>query len=38
MMLEMGYNIAQDAVMLLPGTTPALVQMGFQMSAATPVR
>ncbi|MDY7078817.1 MAG: vWA domain-containing protein [Chloroflexota bacterium] len=38
MMLEMGYNIAEDAVMLLPGTTPALVQMGFQMSAATPVR
>jgi len=38
MMLEMGYNVAQDAVMLLPGTTPALVQMGFQMSAATPVR
>ncbi len=38
MMLEMGYNIAQDAVMLLPGTTPELVQMGFQMSAATPVR
>ncbi len=38
MMLEMGYNIAADAVMLLPGATPALVQMGFQMSAATPVR
>jgi len=38
MMLEMGYNIAEDAVMLLPGATPALVQMGFQMSAATPVR
>ena len=37
MMLEMGYNIAADAVMLLPGATPELVQMGFQMSAATPV-
>jgi len=37
MMLEMGYNIAEDAVMLLPGVTPELVQMGFQMSAATPV-
>ncbi len=38
MMQEMGYNIAEDAVMLLPGATPELVQMGFQMSAATPVR
>jgi len=37
-MLEMGYNIADDAVMLLPGATSELVQMGFQMSAATPVR
>jgi hypothetical protein len=38
MMLEMGYNIDPKAVMLLPGTSPELVAMGFQMSTATPVR
>jgi len=38
MMLEMGYNIAHNALMLLPGTSPELVAMGFQMSTATPVR
>jgi len=38
MMLEMGYNIDPNALMLLPGTSPELVAMGFQMSTATPVR
>lgn len=38
MMLEMGYNIDPNALMLLPGTSPELVSMGFQMSTATPVR
>lgn len=35
MMLEMGYSMDPRALMLLPGTDPQLVQMGFQMSAAT---
>jgi len=38
MMVEMGYSLAKGALMLLPGTSPDLVAMGFQMSAATPVR
>lgn len=38
MMLENGYRLAQGALMLLPGTSPELVALGFQMSAATPVR
>ncbi len=38
MMQEHGYNLAPGAVMLLPGSSPDLVAMGFQMSAATPVR
>jgi hypothetical protein len=38
MMQENGYQLAKDALMLLPGMTPELVAMGFQMSAATPVR
>ncbi len=38
MMLENNYHLDADAVMMLPGTTPELVAMGFQMSAATPVR
>jgi len=38
MMLEMGYNLDSRALMLLPGMDPELVAMGFQMSAATPVR
>lgn len=38
MMLEMNYHVASDAVMMLPGTSPELVAMGFQMSAATPMR
>jgi hypothetical protein len=37
-MLENNYHIAPGALMLLPGMTPELVAMGFQMSAATPVR
>jgi hypothetical protein len=38
MMLEMGYGQDPRALMLLPGTNPELVAMGFQMSAATPYR
>ena len=38
MMLEYGYHLQKDALMLLPGMNPELVAMGFQMSAATPVR
>lgn len=37
-MLESNYHLAQGAVMLFPGTNPELVALGFQMSAATPVR
>jgi hypothetical protein len=37
MMLESGYQVASDAVMLLPGSSPELVEMGFVMSTATPV-
>ena len=37
-MAENGYQLSPQATMLLPGTTPELVAMGFQMSAATPVR
>lgn len=38
MMLEMGYNIAENALMFFPGTSPDLVEMAFQMSGATKVR
>jgi len=38
MMLENNYHFDPKSVMMLPGTTPELVAMGFQMSAATPVR
>jgi hypothetical protein len=38
MMLENNYHLAPGAVMMLPGMSPELVAMGFQMSAATPVR
>ena len=38
MMLENNYHLGTGAVMMLPGTSPELVAMGFQMSAATPVR
>lgn len=32
---EMGYDLADDAVMMIPGMTPELVQMGFVMSTVT---
>lgn len=35
---ENGYRLAKGTLMLLPGTSPELVALGFQMSAATPVR
>lgn len=38
MMLETGYKIEPGALMMLPGTNADLVSLGFQMSAATPVR
>lgn len=38
MMLENSYHLAEGALMLFPGTSSELVAMGFQMSAATPVR
>jgi hypothetical protein len=38
MMLENNYHFDPKAVMMLPGVSPELVAMGFQMSAATPVR
>ncbi|PWA06695.1 hypothetical protein DCC39_17330 [Pueribacillus theae] len=38
MMLETGYKIQPGALMMLPGTNADLVSLGFQMSAATPVR
>mgnify|MGYP005849496679 FL=1 len=37
MMRESGYEIADDALMMIPGMTPELVQMGFVMSMATPI-
>ncbi len=37
-MAEYGYHLQSGAVMMLPGSTPELVSMGFQMSAATPVK
>lgn len=38
LMLEMGFNISPGALMMIPGTSSELVEMGFQMSAATRVR
>ncbi|KOO37345.1 vWA domain-containing protein [Priestia koreensis] len=38
MMMETGYKIQPGALMMLPGTNADLVSLGFQMSAATPVR
>jgi len=38
MMMNSSYSIGQGAIMMLPGTTPELVALGFQMSAATPIR
>jgi hypothetical protein len=37
MMRESGYQMDEKAVMMLPGISPSLVEMGFVMSAATPV-
>jgi hypothetical protein len=37
-LLEYGYRLVPGALMLLPGTSADLVGLGFQMSAATPVR
>jgi len=37
MMRESGYNIADNAMMMIPGMTPALVEMGFVMSMSTPI-
>jgi hypothetical protein len=37
-LLENNYHLAPGAVMLLPGISAELVALGFQMSAATPVR
>lgn len=36
-MREEGYELADDALMMIPGMTPELVQMGFVMSMSTPV-
>lgn len=38
MMKEMGYPITDDAVLLLPGKKPELVQLGFQISTVTGVK
>lgn len=35
---EHNYRLSHGALMLLPGTSPSLVSLGFQMSAATPVQ
>lgn len=37
-MMESNYHLAPGASLLFPGTSPELVALGFQMSAATPVR
>lgn len=36
-LLEEGYQLQPGALMLLPGTSPELVELGFVMSTATPV-
>jgi uncharacterized protein YegL len=38
MMLESNYHLESGAKMMLPGNSPELVSMGFQMAAATPIR
>jgi hypothetical protein len=38
MMLEMGYAMSPDALMMIPGTASELVGLGFQMSASTKVQ
>ncbi|MGE5458821.1 MAG: hypothetical protein ACM3NJ_00065 [Methanobacterium sp.] len=37
-MVEFGYNLGDNARMIFPGNSAELVSLGFQMSAATPVR
>lgn len=37
-MLEIGYHMQPGALMMLPGTSPELVAMGFQMTTATRVQ
>lgn len=37
MMLESGFGMAEDAVMMIPGMNSELVELGFVMSMATPV-
>lgn len=34
---EGGYNLAQNAVMMMPGTSPDLIELGFVMSTATQI-
>jgi hypothetical protein len=38
MMRESAYSIQKDALMMLPATSKDLIALGFQMSAATPIR
>ncbi|MCD1257396.1 protein kinase [Paenibacillus athensensis] len=38
MMLEANYRLEPGSLMMFPGTHPELVSLGFQMSAATPIR
>ncbi|MNJ44935.1 hypothetical protein D3C77_400090 [compost metagenome] len=38
MMRESAYSIQKGALMMLPGTSKDLISLGFQMSAATPIR
>jgi hypothetical protein len=38
MLVEADYQLSPGALMMLPGTCSELVSIGFQMSAATPVR
>lgn len=38
MMTEFSYTLQSGAVMMLPGSSPEMVSLGFQMSAATPIR
>ncbi|MBO9599718.1 MAG: hypothetical protein J7559_18075, partial [Cohnella sp.] len=37
MIRESHYNLAAGSLLMFPGTTPDLVSLGFQMSAATPI-
>ncbi|WP_373457808.1 vWA domain-containing protein [Paenibacillus wynnii] len=38
MMSEFSYSLQSGVVMMLPGSSPEMVSLGFQMSAATPIR